>query len=241
MDSSNASGQENQLLNDSKEKIDFFLLSAHEIRTSLSAMKWLFKMLEDGDYGPLTPEQGAVIEQVTRSNEQMIVLLNNTMDSIKNNGVITFAKFPIHLAHLIAESVKEFTDEAAQKHVAFSYHQSAAPVIVIGDEAKLRIAFHNIIENAIKYSKPDTEVLISITTEASQAIVQVQDHGIGVPQDQVNHLFERFFRAGNSKEAGTGLGLYSTKFIIERHGGTIAMVSEEGKGTTVTIALPLQA
>lgn len=241
MEPSNASGQENQLSNDSQEKIDFFLLSAHEIRTSLSAMKWLFKMLQDGDYGPLTPEQNEVIGQVTHSNEQMITLLNNTMDTIKNNGAVTFAKFPVHLAHLIAEIVKEFTDEATQKHVGLSYHQSAVPVIVIGDEAKLRIAFHNIIENAIKYSRPDTEVLISLSTEGSQAVMQVQDHGIGIPQDQISHLFERFFRAGNSKETGSGLGLYSTKFIIERQSGTIAMTSEESKGSTVTIALPLQA
>lgn len=224
-----------------QEKIDFFLLSAHEIRTSLSAMKWVFKMLIDGDYGPLTPEQSTAIEQVAQSNNNMVALLNTIMNSIKNDSVITYAQLPIHLATLIAEIVREFSNEAAVKHIALTYHQSATPVIIVGDESKLRIAFHNIIENAIKYSKAETEVDISLTAQDSHAVIQVQDHGVGIPQDQVSHLFERFFRVGNNKENGTGLGLYSTKIIIEHHGGIITMSSEEGKGSIVTITLPLQA
>jgi two-component system phosphate regulon sensor histidine kinase PhoR len=222
-----------------QEKIDFFLLSAHEIRTSLSAMKWLFKMLHDGDYGALTSEQLSAIDQAARANDNMVTLLNNTMNAIKNEGVVAYEQDPIHLPLFIAEIVKEFTGEATGKHIALTYHQSPVPITVTGDESKLRIAFHNIIENAIKYSRPNTEVIISLMAVDNATILTVQDHGIGVPQDQTSHLFEKFFRAGNSAETGTGLGLYSTKLIIERHGGTIALASEEGKGSTVTVTLPL--
>ncbi len=224
-----------------QEKIDFFLLSAHELRTSLTAMKWVLEMLKNGDYGALTPEQNAAIAQVCQSSDAMVALLNNTMSAIKNDSVISYAALPIHAATMIAEIVKEFSNEAISKHIGLTYHQPPTPVIVIGDEQKLRIAFNNIIENAIKYSKPETEILVSLSVQDSKAIVQIQDHGIGIPQDQADHLFERFFRVGNSTEGGTGLGLYSTKLIVERHGGTIAMASEEGKGSTVTIALPLQS
>lgn len=224
-----------------EEKIDFFLLSAHELRTSLTAMKWLFKMLHDGDYGPLSSDQISAIDQAARANDQMVALLNNTMNAIKNDGNITYEALPVHLPVFLAEIIKEFTGEAMSKHIVLTYHQSAVPITVTGDESKLRIALHNLIENAIKYSSPNTEVIISLTTVASDAIITIQDHGIGVSEEEAKHLFEKFFRAGNSAESGTGLGLYSTKLIIERQGGTVFMQSQPGQGSTVTVTLPLTA
>ena len=229
----------NTLKSSPEEKIDFFLLSAHELRTSLTAMKWVFKMLHDGDYGPLSTEQMSAIDQATRANEQMVELLNNTMQAIKDEGSITYVSSPVHLPVFLAEIVKEFTGEAMAKHVALTYHQSPMAATVTGDESRLRIAFHNLIENAIKYSPANTEVIISLTTTTSDAIITIQDHGVGVSEEQAKHLFERFFRAGNTNESGTGLGLYSTKLIIERHQGTVAMQSQEGQGSTVTVTLPL--
>jgi signal transduction histidine kinase len=224
-----------------QDKIDFFLLSAHELRTSLSAMKWLFKMLADGDYGPLTDEQQAAVIHASQANDRMVTLLNNTMTAIKNDQVITYAELPVHLANLIAEIAQEFANEATGKHIAITYHQPATPVTVIGDESKLRIALHNIVENALKYSQPETEIIVSLTTQDGHAVLTVQDHGAGIPAEKKDHLFEKFFRAENTAEKGTGLGLYTTKVIIERHKGSIAMDSIEGKGSTVTITLPLAA
>ncbi len=228
-----------QSSNTPQEKIDFFLLTAHELRTSLSAMKWVFKMLTDGDYGSLSPEQQSVIEQAAQANDKMVTLLNNTMTAIKNDGVITYAKLPVHLPFFIAEIIKEFTSESIQKHITLTYHQSPTPLIVMGDEARLRIAIHNVIENAIKYSPANTEVNVALTSDEHNAILTVQDHGIGIPKDQLPHLFERFFRAGNSTETGTGVGLYATKLMVEQQGGTIAMQSQEYIGSIVTITLPL--
>ncbi|MEO5646339.1 MAG: HAMP domain-containing sensor histidine kinase [Candidatus Paceibacterota bacterium] len=226
--------------NSQQEKIDFFLLSAHELRTSLSAMKWLFKMLNDGDYGALTAEQQAAMAQAIQANQRMVDLLNTTMTAIKNNEVLTYAKLPVHLTHLLAEIVQEFSNEAAQKQIAITYHQPAETITINGDVSKLRIALHNIIENSLKYSNPDTEIIISLSGQDNKALVTVQDQGAGIPADKMGHLFEKFYRAENTVQQGTGLGLYSTKHIIEQHGGTITMDSIEHEGTTVTITIPLQ-
>ncbi len=226
---------------ENNEKIDYFLLSAHELRTSLSAMKWLFKMLCDGDYGPLTPEQKQAIAQAMQANDRMVALLNNTMTAIKNNDAVAYATLPVHLASLVAEIAQEFINEAAEKHIAITYHEPAEAVTVIGDEDKLRIALHNVVENAIKYSRSGTEVIVSLSVRDGHALITIQDHGAGIPADKQAHLFEKFFRSENTVEKGTGLGLYSSKLIIERHGGTIAIDSTEGIGSTVTITLPLQA
>jgi signal transduction histidine kinase len=225
----------------SQEKTDFFLLTAHELRTSLSAMKWAFKMLTDGDYGTLAPEQKNIIEQLAAGNEKMIATLNATMAALKSDNAIEYAKVTIDLSACIASLLKEFVSEAKQKNIMLTYHPAASmPLTIVGDESKLCMAFHNIIENAIKYSGPASEVIVTLSGNDTIATLSVQDHGIGVPADKLPHLFEKFFRAGNSAETGTGLGLYSTKLVIERHGGTIALQSQEQVGSTVTVTLPLQ-
>jgi signal transduction histidine kinase len=223
----------------SQDKIDFFLLSAHELRTSLSAMKWLFKMLCDGDYGALNDEQKAAITQAMQANERMVGLLNDTMNAIKNDTVVTYAKLPVNMATLMAEMTKDFSNEASEKHIAITYHQPESQISVLGDENRLRIALHNLIENAIKYSNPETEIVVTLSIQDSHAVLTVQDHGAGIPEDKKAHVFERFFRAENTDQAGTGLGLFGTKHIIEQHNGTIAIDSKEQEGTTVTVLLPL--
>jgi two-component system phosphate regulon sensor histidine kinase PhoR len=224
-----------------QEKIDFFLLSAHELRTSLSAMKWLFKMLTDGDFGALNEEQQTAITQAAQANTRMVELLNSTMTAIKNDDVITYAKIPVHLTVLLTEIAQEFTSEATRHQIAITYHQPSTDIIVCGDVNKLRIALHNIVENAIKYSGPNSEITISLSLKDTMALLVVQDHGVGIPADKKDHLFEKFFRAENTAAQGTGLGLYSTKHIIEQHEGTITIDSVEHQGTTVSITLPLEA
>ncbi len=228
-----------QPLTTEQEKIDFFLLSAHELRTSLSAMKWFFKMLCDGDYGALNEEQRAAMVQAMHANERMVVLLNSTMNAVKNNTVVTYLKLPVRMTLLVAEITKDFTNEATEKHIAISYHQPGSAVTVLGDESRLRIAFHNIIENAIKYSPSQTEIIVTLSTENDTAVLTVQDHGAGIPDDKKEHLFEKFFRAENTSHSGTGLGLYSSKHVIDQHNGTITIESQEHVGTTVTVKLPL--
>lgn len=223
-----------------QNKIDFFLLSAHELRTSLSAMKWLFKMLYDGDYGTLTAEQEAAIYQAMQANQRMVDLINNTMTSIKNNEFEVYAKLPVNINVLMADIAQEFTNEAAHKKIAITYHQPPTEIIARGDSSKLRIALHNIVENAIKYSNANTEIIISLEVKDDNTVITVQDHGVGIPEDKKPHIFEKFFRAENTMQQGTGLGLYSTKHIIEQHGGTITIDSVEHQGTTVAITIPLE-
>ncbi len=138
------------------------------------------------------------------------------------------------------EIAQEFTSEATQRQIAITYHQPSSDIIACGDVNKLRIALHNIVENAIKYSGANSEIIISLSLKDNMALLVVQDHGAGIPADKKDHLFEKFFRAENTGQQGTGLGLYSTKHIIEQHGGTITIDSVEHEGTTVSITLPLQ-
>lgn len=225
----------------SQEKIDFFLVSAHELRTSLTAMKWMFKMLLDGDLGSLNETQVAMLTQATTSNERMITLINDTMTVIKTDGAVVYAQDPVSLSTLTEESIKDFTSEAASKGIHIRYSPPSGPVIVIGDSDKLRIVLHNLFENAIKYGNPDTDIGLSLSVEDNKAVLTVADRGAVIPDDEHAHIFEKFFRASTTREqyAGVGLGLYATRHIVERHGGTLSFVSSDQVGTIFTLTLPL--
>ncbi len=224
-----------------QEKIDFFLVSAHELRTSLSAMKWMLKMLSDGDFGPLNATQMAMITQATSANDRMITLLNDTMTIVKTDGSsIPYIMAPVSLSDLTEESVKDFTSEAAHRGMHVRYTPSATPVIVIGDIEKLRIVLHNLLENAIKYGNPDTDIILTLSIDDNKATLVIKDHGVVIPEAEQSRIFEKFFRASTTKEhIGIGLGLYATKRIVERHGGTLSFTSSEQDGTVFTLALPL--
>jgi signal transduction histidine kinase len=113
------------------------------------------------------------------------------------------------------------------------------------DDIRLQRVFSNLIDNAIKYSPKGGEIAVSlgrITQDAAAlASVAVADNGIGIPEVDLPHIFERFYRAGNvaPNMHGTGIGLAGVKQIVEQHGGSIEVKSEEGIGTTVTVLLPL--
>jgi two-component system OmpR family sensor kinase len=125
-------------------------------------------------------------------------------------------------------------------HVACDIN-GAAHQHVAGDPARLRQLFLVLLDNAVRYSKSNGEVKVGVTRHDGEVTVRVTDRGIGIPEGELDNIFERFRRAGNAAEhnaEGLGLGLPVAKAIVEAHKGRIEMASRLGEGTTVTIALP---
>ncbi|MEI6835177.1 MAG: HAMP domain-containing sensor histidine kinase [bacterium] len=224
-----------------KESNDFFLMTTHELRTSLTAMKWAFKMLADGDFGPINEQQHDIIERASQTNERMIALISDAITVVKNNSddaVYVFS--PINIGRLITQAVHDFTGTAKQKNIPIVFHDHIPPLMVSGDEKRLRIAIDNLVENAIKYGSNDSPVTITIESQDDTTVIlSVENRGIGIPDADHARIFEKFFRASNTGEqTGTGLGLYTTKQVIERHKGTITFSGKEGVGTRFDITLP---
>jgi signal transduction histidine kinase len=122
---------------------------------------------------------------------------------------------------------------------------TATPELV-GDWDRQRLirVVENLLNNAIKYSPEGGEVIVFVAQdESGDAVVRVQDRGIGIPAKDLPHIFERFYRAGNAagRMAGTGIGLAGARQIVERHGGTVTVESEEGVGSVFTLRLPLHS
>lgn len=135
------------------------------------------------------------------------------------------------LAHGIAE---EFALQRSITVVA-----PDTPVLIVGDRARLARVLQNLVGNAVKYCAPGTPIRITVTARATAAVIGVQDRGVGIPAAELPRLFERYYRAATARGiSGTGLGLAGSQAIIAQHGGTIAVESTEGVGTTVTVTLP---
>src|SRR5262249_13133926 len=113
---------------------------------------------------------------------------------------------------------------------------------LLGDRVRLGQVFTNLLENAIKYSPDAQTVEMDLSTSPDVVTIRVRDHGLGIPQEQREQIFERFYRAAGPKQrviGGLGMGLYIVAEIVKRHGGTITVDSEVGKGSTFTVILPL--
>ena len=149
----------------------------------------------------------------------------------------------LDLHELLLEQVKRLAPLARENGIELEC--SAREVLEVnGDTVKLQQVIYNVIDNAIKYPPRGGEVHASLSRSGKRAVIRVSDTGIGIPAEDLPHIFDRFYRVDKARSratGGTGLGLSIVKQIVQMHGGTIIAASEEGKGTTFVIELPLAA
>jgi len=226
-------------------KTEFVSLAAHQLRTPLSAIKWTLRMLLDGDLGKITPEQRDFIEKTYRSNERMIDLINDLLDVTRiEEGRYLYRPTLTELEAVVQFVINSYREEAKRRKIKLEFIKppEKLPKIKI-DVEKIRLAIQNILDNAIRYTKPGGKVTVSLKYVKKEIELSIKDTGIGIPKGQQGRVFTRFFRGANvirMETEGTGLGLFITKNIIEAHGGEIRFESEENKGTTFYLTLPVK-
>lgn len=229
---------------ESKAKSEFLSMVTHQLRTPMSGIKWIFQMLLSGDFGAFNAEQRKIIEKGAESNERMIKLLQEVITANQNNEwdfQYNFEK--VDITHIIESIITEFLEEARVANVVVKFEHPGEPLPLIeADPEKISLVIENLIENAIKYSLDGDDVHISIAATKENLTIAVQDHGIGVPKDQQEAIFKKFFRADNARERkkeGTGLGLFTARNIVRKHGGELWFESEVGKGSVFYCKLPI--
>ena len=231
--------------------------TSHQLRTPLSVIKGNLEMLLAGDFGKIEKKQKEILEEAFLGNERMIKLVNGLMDVTKiTEGKLELKLVPKKLEELVAESVKELIPFAEKNNASLSYAppSNSLPEVNV-DSGRIKQLLQNLIENAIKYRRPDIKgkVLVEIKKDKTGRFLEtsVKDNGAGIPKMEQKKVFERFFRASNvirmdpgsgaGPGGGTGLGLYIANAVIEQSGGKLWFESEgEDKGTTFYFKLPIK-
>ena len=224
-------------------KTEFVSLAAHQLRTPLTAINWSMGMLKNGEYGKLNKEQSDVIDGTIKNDKRLIALVNNLLNITRIEEGKYISKTTLtDVKEIVASVIETYKIEAEKRNIKIEYMAPKTSPQVMADAEKIRIAVQNIIDNAVKYSYEGGIILVTLKSDSRNVIFKVQDYGIGIPKNQQDKVFTKFFRGDNAVKVeannGTGLGLFMTDNIIKAHGGKIKFESEEGVGTTFYFNLP---
>jgi PAS domain S-box-containing protein len=224
-------------------KSEFVSIAAHQLRTPLSAIKWTIKMLMDGDFGKLNKNQLDLVKKTYISNERMVNLINDLLNVTKiEEGKYLYKPEIVHLEDIITPLIEAYETEAIRRklNIKFSFPKKKTSTIA-ADLEKMKLAIQNLLDNAIKYTPKNGNVSLKLKEENKKVVVVITDSGVGIPKDQKERIFTKFYRAANvvkMETEGSGLGLFISKNIINSHGGEIWFTSEEGRGSSFSFKLP---
>ena len=220
---------------------EFVANVSHELKTPLASMKVLADSLITQEEVPAELYREFMVdiaEEIDRENEIITDLLSLVkMD--KTSGKLNIET--VNINELLELILKRLRPIAKKNNIEIVF-ESVRPVIAEVDQVKLALAFSNLVENAVKYNRKNGWVRVMLDADHQFFTLEVSDSGIGIPEQEQEHVFERFYRVdkSHSKEiGGTGLGLAITRNAILMHRGAVKVTSVEGEGTTFTVKIPL--
>jgi two-component system phosphate regulon sensor histidine kinase PhoR len=223
------------------EQQDTLSIIAHELRTSLSATKWVLKMLLDEDLGPVTEKQKSFIEKTFSNNEHMIGLVGEIITHRKGEAQDTPYVFKNqNIASLVEDVLESFNAWANQRKVKLEFSHPIEEIRAEIHKTKFESVIRELVHNALKYTPEGGTVAVHLH-ERESLVIEIKDSGIGVNKEDKKRLFEKYFRGDKAQivsPSGSGLGLYVVKHIIEKHEGTIEHKENAGGGSIFEIKIP---
>ncbi len=217
-------------------KDEFISMASHQLRTPLTSVKGYLSMVLEGDAGEVNPGQKKLLDQAFVSSQRMVYLIADLLNvSRLRTGKFIIDTAPTNLADVVESEVAQLIEQAKAKGQTFTYDKPADFPGLMLDETKIRQVIMNFADNALFYTPSGGKIKIELTQDKSHVYFAVKDNGIGVPKEEQKHMFTKFYRAKNARNArpdGTGLGLFMAKKVITAQGGNLLFESVEGKGST---------
>ena len=223
---------------DELRKNDFIGMVSHELKTPLTSLNAYLQLLQRKATKAEDTFTLNALDQSVKQVRRMTTMINGFLNvSRLESGKINIDKQRFNMAELVRESEAEIIPMYSFHHIIFA---PVEEIFVMADRDKIGQVINNFISNAVKYSKPGSTVNVACVSINDFVMVSVKDEGIGIEQNEIKKLFERYYRVeGNNQVAGFGIGLYLCYEIIERHHGKVWAESEIGKGSTFYFQLPL--
>ncbi|WP_191566799.1 sensor histidine kinase [Metabacillus idriensis] len=217
-------------------KTDFISSISHELRTPLTGIKGWVETMESPE--GLTEEEAKFgLRMINSESERLMNLVEDLLDFSKyESNRVTLVPTVFEFDRLIKDVTLQLQNKATEKDVQMKL--VCTPVLINADGDKIRQVLLNLLDNAIKFSERGSEIQIYQYLKEDMAVLKIQDQGIGIKQEKLKYIMDSFYKI-DSKSNGTGLGLAITRNIVDKHGGTVEVKSEYGKGTTVFVCLPL--
>jgi signal transduction histidine kinase len=227
------------LYNLQRERDMYIHTISHDLRLPLTVILGHAEMLEE------TLKKSEVdgtllknISMILKGAANLQSMVEDLVDSARiEGGKLVMHRAAIELPDLMADLLERFEHVLPADRLEMQFPPDLPPVLA--DGARLQRILLNLLTNALKYSPPEERVTIRLNHEGGEVIVSVIDRGPGIAREDIPHIFQRYYQAGGTRSAGMGLGLYITKMLVEAHGGTIGVESEEGKGCRFFFSLPV--
>ena len=227
-----------------EEDLNFIAFAAHELRGPITVIRGYLDVLEDELSDVLEADQRELFLRLTVSANRLSSYINNILNTSRyDRRHLNIALTPDSLAKVYATINDDMMLRASSQNRILSVTIPDDLPEIAAERASLSEVISNLIDNAIKYSNEGGAIAVTAKQKGDFVDIIVEDHGIGMPANVVNNLFQKFYRSHRSREtvAGSGIGLYISKAIVESHGGTISVHSTEGEGSTFTASIPTYA
>ncbi|MDB5095770.1 MAG: Sensory transduction histidine kinase [Cyanobacteria bacterium RYN_339] len=224
-------------------KDEFLGILSHELRTPINAIMGFGSVLEDGIAGPLSPLQHAYVLKMMKGSDLLLALVDDLLDMSRiQAGRFTIEPEPMALAEVVASVAETLAPLLEQGRLVFESEISPRLPSLEADVQRIGQVLTNLIGNAIKFTPPGGHIRVMARRERDHVLCEICDTGLGIREDDLGRLFQRFTQLDMSRTrrvGGTGLGLSICKAIVEAHGGRIGVRSELAKGSTFWFTLPL--
>jgi K+-sensing histidine kinase KdpD len=221
---------------------EFMQIASHELRTPLTVIRGYASLLEEGSLGAMPPmAQQALRTLLDKSSEMRTYVERMLLLARLEDGAAPPTMASLDLRRVVNDAIERVRPQVELRQGTLDVQLAPAPLTVLGDPERLGTAVDNLLQNAVKFSEGPPRIEVSGSRQNGKVRVVVKDHGLGIPTADQARLFEKFYRVDSPElhnVAGTGIGLYLVRQVIEGHGGRVAVDSHPGEGSAFEIALP---
>ena len=227
-------------------KSNFLSIISHELRTPLTAMSGFVELIIDQRVGPINENQKMLLGRVAKNTGHLVHLVNDLIEvaEIEAEGTVEVRIGPVEPLSVLMDTLPKLEQRRREKHVQVVPELAGDLPTIQTDERALGRVFFHLIDNAIKFSNEGCTVVVRFRPEEGELLIDVEDEGMGIPEDNLKYIFNQFYQVDNSLtrgHEGLGLGLAVTKMLVQASRGRIMVRSEVGQGSCFTVAYPLSA